>query len=158
MKTYSITLVLLTSITSVLGCGGGEEDKSTSQQVAKTTPQMDSPPEQTITTGDLISLPEFDLHSASELHIGLPASPSAITRYFINICTDFSNEDSVISINYDSCKLRTALTITEQQFTLSLSAAENLLIAQIWPIENDAQPVNIYWNIAESGNNWQLSF
>jgi hypothetical protein len=62
-----------------------------------------------------------------------------------------------VKINYDSCKLRKTLTTLEQAFTLSLSNAEMMLVAQIWPIENGAQPVTLYWNITESGHSWKIT-
>jgi len=158
MKAYSIILVIFTSTISIFGCGGGEEEQSTSQESPKTTPPIVETIEEIITTGDLISAPEFDLSSSSELQVSVPASPSTTISYYINVCTDFSSEADEIIINYASCKLRTTLSEAEQQFMLSLSAAENLLVAQIWPIENGAQPINQYWNIAESGNSWQISF
>ncbi len=167
MKTHLTILVMLTSAIFTIGCGEGEEEDAKQQEIVKTTPPTGSTSEdvteeiieETINTEDLISAPEFDLNSSSELQVSLPASPSATITYFINICTDFSkNENDDIEINYDSCKLRTTIALTEQSFSLSLSVAENKLIAQIWPMTNGAQPINIYWDIAESGNNWQIEF
>jgi hypothetical protein len=154
-----ITLFMVTSVISLLGCGGGEEEVTT-KEVVETSVSTDSSPDVASNTVDLISEPEFDLSSANELRIGLPATTSTSTRYFINICTDFSTDDenNLININYASCKLRTELSITKQEFTLSLSASELRLIAQIWPIEENAQPITTYWNIAEYGKQWPIAF
>ncbi|MCJ8293638.1 MAG: hypothetical protein MJK15_04455 [Colwellia sp.] len=151
MKTYLITMLLLTQ--TLLGCGGEEESEG-KVEVAQETP----PPVNTVTTSELVSTPEFNFISGIKLTVTLPASPTATIDYFINICTDFINEDNVISINYQSCKLRTAITAQTQEFTLSLSVAELQLVAQIWPIESNAQAINAYWDIAESGRNWKIAF
>jgi len=166
MKTHLITIVVLTSVMSISGCGG--EDGDTPTEVAApaetaTPPPADNPVAKTTTTGDLVSAPGFDLITANKLQVSLSASPSTTVSYFINICTDFSNneinnESGDIKINYASCKLRTKVAPIAQQFTFSISPAEEQLIAQIWPIEDGAQPINIYWNIAESGKNWQINF
>lgn len=168
MKTHSITTVVLISIMSILGCGGEEESKTAEVAApteTTTLPPVDNTVLETMLTGDLISAPDFNLISSAKLQISLPASPSTTISYFINICTDFSSLNSSanddyndITINYGSCKLRTKITSTAQQVTLSLSATEEQLIAQIWPIENGAQPINIYWNIADSGKNWAIEF
>lgn len=157
MKTHSMILVLLTL--TMLGCGSGDEDSNVaSQKVLETSTSTDSQPKEVIATSALVSTPEFDFISATKLRLTLPAFPSATINYYINICTDFSNENGDIKINYNSCKLRTKITTQTQQFTLSLSTVERQLIAQIWPIENGAQPINTFWDITESGNDWQIYF
>jgi len=138
---------------AITACGGGGEEDSPPQKAV----EVIQPTEELVTTGDLVSDIEFDFISSINLDVTLPASPSTSIGYFINICTDFSNVSNEIEINYDSCKLRTTLTTVTQQFTLSLSAAELLIIAQIWPIENGAQPINVYWDIAESGSSWKIA-
>ncbi|ALO34418.1 hypothetical protein CMT41_06555 [Colwellia sp. MT41] len=160
MKTTLITLVLVTL--TMFGCGGDEADSEESnvvpQEIPATSPSTASQPQAVISTSELISTPEFNFISVVKLQLTLPASPTEEINYFINICTDFSNENDVVTINYKSCKLRARLTRQQQQFTLSLSVTEQVLIAQIWPIENDAQPITTYWHIAASGNNWQITF
>ncbi|PKG80818.1 hypothetical protein CXF85_22185 [Colwellia sp. 75C3] len=165
MKSHLITLIIL-NITigiTLAGCGGGEEDSGPIETVEsppapvlipEATPEVTKP---TITTSELISEPDFDFISSTELVVTLPASPSTTVSYFINICTDFYEENEKVKINYDSCKLRTILSTLEQPFTLSMSNAESALVAQIWPIEEAALPVTIYWNIAESGNRWKIA-
>jgi len=165
MKTHSIVIIALISAISIAGCGGGSEESTSTEveaavEVTTTPPVEDTPVQATIITEELISDPSFDLSSSNELRVKLPASTSTSTRYFINICTDFSTDDknNEININYASCKLRTEITITKQEFTLSLSASELMLIAQIWPIEEGAQPITSYWNIAEYGKQWPIEF
>ncbi len=143
-------------VITIASCGGGDEESSS-------TPVIETPPTPvTISTSDLVSKPDFDLISSTDLEVTLPTSPSGSVNYFINICTDFtvgtsSFENSSVDINYGSCKLRTMLNTKEQAFSLSLSTAESMVVAQIWPIEAGARPITRYWNIAESGNNWKIA-
>lgn len=152
----NITLNIIIIFT-IASCGGGEE-QSSSTPVLETPP----PPPVTITTSDLVSKADFDLLSSADLDITLPSAPSKSVNYFINICTDFSVNNSAVNsssvnINYDSCKLRTTLITQEQVFSLSLSAAESMIVAQIWPIEAGAQPITLFWDITESGNIWKIA-
>jgi hypothetical protein len=78
-------------------------------------------------------------------------------NYFINVCSDFSDESGIQKINYDSCQLRTLLKAEEQEFSLSLSNAETVLLAQIWPIKADSQPITFYYNIQEDGESWHIT-
>ena len=165
MKIHLMVLI----ITVITGCGQGEEDSPANETMANTLPietitdetaddanddTTENSTQEILTTSDLISEPGFDFISSTDLYLILPIAPSESISYFINICTDFSNENDEVKINYDSCKLRTLLTAQEQLFTLSLSTTESSLIAQIWPVVNDAQPINLYWNIDDSGDSW----
>jgi len=157
MKTNIITLIAL--IITITGCGGGgsgEASTSPTKTVQITAPTVDLPKVAT-TTSELTSEPAFNLTSNTHLDVTLPASPSTNITYFINICTAFSTQNNQVNIKYDSCKLRTSLTTEEQPFILSISAAELMLVAQIWPVEDGAQPITLYWNINESGNSWTIT-
>ncbi|OUR61549.1 hypothetical protein A9Q74_08760 [Colwellia sp. 39_35_sub15_T18] len=142
----------------ITGCGGGDEkgNNSSTESVESPSP-IEISTQNTIATSDLMSTPDFDFISDANLEVTLPISPSTAVSYFINICTDFSDENNKVKINYDSCKLRTLLTTQEQLFNLSLSTAEFRLLAQIWPIENSAKPINIYWDISKSGKRWKIT-
>ena len=133
------------------GCGAEEESSNKTIEPAPSAPVQES-----ITTSDLVATSDFNFITNVNLAVKLPISPSSSINYFVNICTDFSEENSEITINYGSCKLRTLLKPQEQSFTLLLSTAESKLIAQIWPIEAAAEPINLYWDIAESGKIWQI--
>ncbi len=157
MKKQLYTLTILSIIISITLMGCGEADDNAPKEIVEgTTPPPVLTPE-TINTSELVSEPDFDFISNTDVHIIIPASPSTAVRYFINICTDFFKENDEMKINYKSCKLRTALTTLVQPFTLSLSNAEVMLVAQIWPIEEAAQPITFYWNITESGNHWEIT-
>ena len=160
MKTHIITALLLTL--TLFGCGDDDGTEIVQGTVQETPPPTSSTTPETntdiVATSELISTPDFNFISGTKLTVTLPVAPTATIDYFINICTDFTNEDNVITINYQSCKLRTAITAQTQEFTLSLSVVELQLIAQIWPMESDAKVMNAYWDIAESGHNWQIVF
>lgn len=160
MKTHIITALLLTL--TLFGCGDDDGTEIVQGTVQETPPPTSSTTPETntdiVATSELISTPDFNFISGTKLTVTLPVAPTATIDYFINICTDFTNEDNLITINYQSCKLRTAITSQTQEFTLSLSVAELQLIAQIWPMESDAKVMNAYWDIAESGHNWQIVF
>lgn len=160
MKTHIITALLLTL--TLFGCGDDDGTEIVQGTVQETPPPTSSttPESNTdiVATSELISTPDFNFISGTKLTVTLPVAPTATIDYFINICTDFTNEDNLITINYQSCKLRTAITSQTQEFTLSLSVVELQLIAQIWPMESDAKVMNAYWDIAESGHNWQIVF
>ncbi len=160
MKTHIITALLLTL--TLFGCGDDDGTEIVQGTVQETPPPTSSTTPETntdiVATSELISTPDFNFISGTKLTVTLPVAPTATIDYFINICTDFTNEDNLITINYQSCKLRTAITSQTQEFTLSLSVVELQLIAQIWPMESDAKVMNAYWDIAESGHNWQIVF
>jgi len=159
MKNNLCTALWLILISPLVSCGGGEESQSTpAVTLPETTSSADNTTEMALHTSDLVSAPEFDLTASMELQVTIPPSPSTTTSYFINICSDFSNQNNEIEINYASCKLRTTLTAQQQQFTISLSTTEIQLIAQIWPIEKDAIALNIFFDLSELDNNWQIEF
>lgn len=162
MKIHLLLLILLTIITT--GCGNEEEEKNDTTKeaiIAETavaeTAVVETAVEEIVATNDLVSAPDFNFITSADLEVTLPPSPSSDINYFISICTDFLEENGEIIINYDSCKLRTSLTSIEQSFILALSTAELTLIAQVWPIQDGAQPINLYWNIEDSGNNWIIA-
>ncbi len=150
MKTQ---LVILFFTFILVACGG---DDSSQQAVEKQVAIDDSPPPLT-NTSELVSNVDFSFTSSATLKVTLPVNPSGTIGYFINICADFSSENGIDKINFDSCKLRASLTPNEQNFTLRLSNAETRLIAQIWPLQDGAKPISQYFNIQETGNTWRIT-
>lgn len=149
----TLNMVIIFTIAS---CGGEEEEGSS-------TAGVETPPAPVaISTSDLVIKTDFNLLSGTDLEVTLPSSPSSSVNYFINICTDFTVEtgtveNSSVDINYDSCKLRATLNTQKQVFSLSLSTAESMIVAQIWPIEAGAKPITLFWNITESGKSWKIA-
>ena len=147
MHLYPITIIVLTL--AIVGCGAQEDEVSTPVNVDNNT-NTDSTPSSptptqidpvTVKTSELITSTVFDLSSSIELVVNLPAAPSTSMRYFINICSAYSNKDGAVSIQYESCKLRASLTSLPQQYHLTLSSNELQLVAQIWPIKSGSKPI-----------------
>jgi hypothetical protein len=134
-----------------------EDETAATQEEAEQTTAIESTSLPIIRTNDLVSNTEFSFNSNANLQLKLPASPSSTMNYFINVCSDFSDENGIQKINYDSCQLRTLLKADEQEFSLSLSNAETVLIAQIWPIEADSQAITFFYNIQEDGESWHIT-
>jgi len=151
MNKLNKALFVVTTTICLVNCGGGEEEKDTKEKS-----QIQPPPVQIVNTGDLVSNTQFDFSSGYTLNVVLAPLENNQVRHFINICTDFSLTENGYSINYDSCKLRTSFSENNQEFELSLSAAETNLIAQIWPIENNATPIELFWTTNESSP-WAIS-
>ena len=134
-----------------------EDETAATQEETEQTNAIESTSLPIIRTNDLVSNTEFSFNSNANLQLELPASPSSTMNYFINVCSDFSDENGIQKINYDSCQLRTLLNAEEQKFSLSLSNAETVLIAQIWPIKADSQAITFYYNIQEGGESWHIT-
>lgn len=153
----NITLNTILAIT-VTSCGGSGEQSTKASEVIATTPLVTATQVTPLPTAtkDLVSKSDFDFISKADLEVIIPTSPTGSINYFINICTDFTTKNDTVEINYNSCKLRTTLGTKEQSFSLFLSSAETLLVAQVWSIEVGTKPVTVFWNIVESGKKWQI--
>ena len=153
----SITLNTILAIT-LTSCGGGDEQSTKAAEVVTVIPSVTAAQVTPLpaATKDLVSKSDFDFISKADLEVIIPTSPTGSVNYFINICTDFTTENDTVEINYNSCKLRTTLGTKEQSFSLFLSSAETLLVAQVWSIEVGTKPVTVFWNIVESGKKWQI--
>ncbi|REL28028.1 hypothetical protein DXX93_16625 [Thalassotalea euphylliae] len=159
-------------------CGGGDDSSSASPapQPAPATPAdsgaSDSNTEQTETetanqaadtTAELISTPEFEFTGTFELNVKVAPAPAGSVQYYVNICSDFEQLEATEAkpaswlVNYDSCLLRTFVTSQEQVFNLSLSESQSELIAQIWPMENGAIPVNMFWQKQSQASEWIIA-
>jgi len=152
---YQNTLSVIV-ILALVSCGGGEEDtKKNASNVIDVTPAvvLEIPIE---TTDELVSNTTFEFTSGFDLTLILPALDSPAVLHFVNICSDYTEVEKVYTINYDSCRLRTSFTTLKQSFILSLSAAETELIAQVWPIENNAIPINVFWSRIDNRDVWEI--
>jgi hypothetical protein len=150
MKFLTTYLAYLALSLCIVSCGGGEEGESSSS-----TPQITPAPP---VTDDLVSNDEFEFFSGYNLTINLVSLTNTSFAYHINICSQFTQNDQTFSVDHDSCRLRAKFTEVDQEFVVTLGAAETQLIAQIWPMTDDAEPINLFW--AKNGNNniWQVVF
>jgi len=151
---YKNTLSAILTLVLV-SCGGEGDAKSNVSSDSDVAPTMvvDIP---IGTTDDLVSNTTFEFTNGFELNLILSALDSSAVSHFVNICSDYTEVEKVYTINYDSCRLRTSFTATKQNFTLSLSAAETELIAQVWPIENNATPINLFWSRTDNLDAWEI--
>ena len=113
----SIIFCLVTLILSACGGGGGGGGGSTSESPAVT--QVAAPPEPspvsvtidesetTASATQEIQVPEgFTLAANYTVALDVDLESAYSQRISLSVCTDFSNEGSFVSINYDSCLLK----------------------------------------------------
>lgn len=139
-----------------VGCGGGGDESNNSEPsplAAASTPSVT--PDQT--TENLVSNTTFQFASGFELTVTLMPLGGESIKYFVNICSDFELVEEEYAINYDSCVIRAVFTTEKQVFDVSLSSAETELLAQVWPIENDAIALNYFWSRSEDGADWNIT-
>ncbi|NMP32091.1 hypothetical protein HII17_10975 [Thalassotalea sp. M1531] len=147
----SLIILLLSTLTA---CGGGSEstkEPTISSTIAPQSSDID------ITTGELISTPEFSFIGSFDLTINIAEAPEGSIQYYINICSEFTEENNEIIVNYDSCMLRTFLTSQPQSFELALSESQSTLVAQIWPMENNAVVIDVFWQKQGEVSVWNIS-
>ncbi len=145
-----LNILFVLNIISCGGGGGGEESTKTPAPAAPTVPEAEQ------TTNDLVSNTAFDFSSGFDLSLTLASIDGATNHYYVNVCSDYAIENGVQAINYESCKIRTSFTANEQAFKISLSVEETNLIAQIWPMENNASPINLFWDRNADGDIWVI--
>jgi hypothetical protein len=150
MKSLSTYAAYFIASLSVIGCGGGEEAEGSSP------PPPPAPPPPEITTGDLVSNTTFEFHVGYQLTINLSGMAADGIDYHVNVCSQFQKQGGVYKVDHQSCRLRAIFSDTAQEFIVSLGADETELIAQIWPIMDNATPVNLFWEQATHGDTWQV--
>lgn len=179
VKPNKVNKLVLTALFSVVlvACGGGSSDKESSESstlpVPATTSSNDSSNEQTDTqaandaadkTAELVSTPEFDFAGSFALDVTIAAAPAGNKQYYVNICSDFEQVEAKQGapaswqVNYESCLLRTFITGQAQAFALSLSESQNALIAQVWPMESGAMPIDLFWQKQSEDSEWLITF
>ena len=131
----------------IISCGGGEESESSAPPPVVIIPPV---------TDDLISNDDFEFFSGYNLTINLAGLSDTSLSHHINVCSQFTKNGQTYSVAHDSCRLRAKFTEIDQEFTVALGAAETQLIAQIWPMENNAQPVHLFWTKNGNNNTWQV--
>ena len=147
----------LFSIMFLSACGGG----GSSSEPVSTVPPVVAPPVVVTpvpqATSELQASASFDFRSNYNLVLQINNLPDSSTRFYINVCSDYKETQGSYQINYDSCVLRTSLNNSYREFELILSDNEQSLIAQIWPVEYAAEPVNQFWEKTEENGKWVIS-
>ena len=138
MKISAIFLVLLFLCSCGQG-GSGPGDESSSSSME-----------------DLNVSRDFTFIGGETLTITIVDEGSSVERRYLNICSEFSQNGEGYSVSYDSCLLRTSILGQHSDFEIIISSNQQKLIAQVWPLNNGADPVNHHWSRSENGNEWHI--
>ena len=109
------------------------------------------------TMDDLDVSHDFDFIGGETLSITIADVGSSTERRYLNICSQFSEVNGEFSVSYDSCLLRTSIQGSNSGFDITISSSQQKLIAQVWPLNNGARPVNYHWSKSEDGNDWKIT-
>jgi len=149
----NIQYYLLSSM-FLFACGGGGGDNESVTAVAPVSPVSAAPSPQL--TLELQTSASFDFMSNYKLVLQINNLPDSTGRFYINVCSDYKEIQGRYQINYNSCVLRTSLNDSYREFELVLSDNEQQLIAQVWPIEYAAEPVNQFWEKTQENGRWVI--
>jgi hypothetical protein len=100
---------------------------------------------------------DFDFIGGETLNITVINEGATIERRYLNICSDFIDDNGEFKVSYESCHLRTSLKGQRNEFKIVISSNQNSLIAQIWSFKDGAQPLDHHWSRSEVGNDWQIT-
>jgi hypothetical protein len=106
---------------------------------------------------DLDVSSEFDFIGGDTLTVTVIDKSSSIDRRYLNVCSDFSDDNGELRVNYESCLLRTSLQGQYSEFKIVVSSNQREFIAQIWPFQNDALSINYRWSRLEDSNDWEIT-
>lgn len=145
---FTNNLIILTFSLSMIGCGGGGgSDTPVTQPV---TPAVSSPPPPAVTyntTSELVVPKSFLIEQEYDLSIAY--TDDANREVYLSICSDFTNEQSTITVNYNSCILRTA-SDGNYTNTVSIPNDKNQLVMAIWYLDDLNNPRYEFWNNDEA--------
>lgn len=106
---------------------------------------------------DLDVSPDFAFIGGETLTITIVDAAPSVERRYLNICSDFTDENGELRVSYESCLLRTSLQYQHNDFEVVISSNQQELVAQIWSLHDDALPVNHRWSRSENGNDWRIT-
>lgn len=150
MRQINIIFITL----ALFACGGGSQDQSQAEAVVPG--EAESLATGATRMNDLRVGSDFDFIGGETLDIVISNQVNGGGGAYINVCTDFTRLQSSYEIDYDSCVLRTRLNQPYQQYAVTLSPSNDLLLAQVWSLEDGAEPVSYLWNRAVDGQRWQI--
>lgn len=148
-----LTNIISLSVMSLLmvGCGGG--DSSTSDPVVKIVEEPVAVQPQLVivepdpnaiyaTTAELIASKSFLLEQEYELVINYKNDDNHYV--YLSVCTDFTEGKEEITVNYNSCLLRTSV---EGDYAGTVIAAndKHRLVMAIWYFDNPKNPRYVVW-------------
>jgi hypothetical protein len=161
MRLTNITLLSITSLL-MLGCGGGSGDSTTADPVTPVMALVESPavvadavepilaidivePEPNAiyeSTAELIASKSFLLEQEYELAISYKNDGNRDA--YLSVCTDFTEGEGGIKVNYNSCLLRTAIE-SDYASTLTVANDNNRLVMAIWYFDDTKKPRYTIW-------------
>lgn len=154
MKNLLTASLLVTLLTA---CGGGGDSKNSAPPAAPVPIATSGNNEEQEVTADLTTTPDFTFLGSYELTVVVEKVEYAGVQYYVNVCSDYDASDPM-TVKYESCMLRTYITEVDQEFVLSLSESQDSLLAQVWPMENGAKPIDIIWQKGKDTETWRISF
>jgi hypothetical protein len=150
MKISLIYLMLL----FLSSCGGGSGSSSNASSVGGGAP---SDATSSSKMEDLDVSRDFVFIGGETLTITIIDEATSVARRYLNICSDFTDDNGTLSVSYESCPLRTSLQGQLSTFEIVISSNQQELIAQIWPLHDGALPVSHRWSKSVDGNDWQIT-
>jgi len=172
VNTMNITNISVITLMSLLvaacGGGGGGESSSPSTTTSSTTtvvtivedpaPQVIDLPVEDVpivdnsvepdpnatydTTADLIASKSFLLKPEYELAVSY--SNEGDRPIYLSVCSEFTEEEARIKVNYNSCLVRTSLE-SNYSGTLTVANNKNDLIMAIWYLDDIDNPRYEIW-------------
>jgi hypothetical protein len=165
--TYMTVVSTICLLLVACGGGGGGSTSNPSPAPATVIPPVEAPVEPPVetpaeppvepdpdatyeTTAELIVSKSFLLKQEYELAISYKNNGNR--RAYISVCTEFTNQQGGIKVNYNSCLLRTSI---ESNFasTLTIANDKNYLVMAIWYLDDAGSPRYETWenNLDSSG-------
>jgi len=159
MKLSNITLIFMMSLLMVAcgGGGGGSTSAPTPAAVIEepTEPEVEEP------TVIVVAEPELDPNAIYDATAELIVSKSFLLEQeyelavsyqnvdnrsaYVSVCTEFTEGQNGIKVNYNSCMLRTSIN-GDYSGTLTVANDQNRLIMAIWYLDDTKNPRYEIWD------------
>ena len=149
---FSLTIIFLLN-----ACGGGGGDGGDSGESNSAPAVVTAPVTAIQSSTSLSTSKEFDFVNNFKLDLKIDQTKSLSRSLYINVCSDYVELNGTYQINYDSCLLRTSVREGLSEYKIILSQNETQLIAQLWLIEEMAEPVNYFWDKTVEPGGWKLT-
>jgi hypothetical protein len=166
MRLTNITLLSIMSLL-MLGCGGGSGDSTTADPVVSAEAVVVESPTVVVvadvdavepilaidivepdpnaiyeSTAELIASKSFLLEQEYELAISYKNDGNRDA--YLSVCTDFTEGEGGIKVNYNSCLLRTAIE-SDYASTLTVANDNHRLVMAIWYFNDAKNPRYTIW-------------
>ena len=162
MKRLNTTIALISSLT-LLACGGGGGGSSTPTPTLTPAPTPVPTPAPTPapsptpvptptpapdpnavydTTAELVVAADFEMKQ--EYSVDVRYTNSQQRNVYLSVCSDFTNNQGQVAVNYNSCLLRTSLT-DNYSTRLNVANDHNQLVMAIWYLDDVNNPRYEFW-------------